>query len=332
MRVLLLQLDGALPNLALMRLAAHHRGLGDEVEVRRAPTPAAVERGLFDRPPGRVYASLIFERTRPVAGAVLRVHPGAVVGGTGWDVGLTLDDAGVPPGPVDYSDYPAFAASIGFTQRGCRLRCPFCVVPRKEGAVRQEHTAAQIWRGDPHPRQLVLLDNDFFGQPLWRERAAEIREGGFRVNFNQGINARFLTDEAAEAVASLDYRDARMKTRRLYTAWDSKKDEGRLFAGLSRLVRYGVRPRHLMVYVLVGYWPGEGEDDWVYRVRRLRDFGADPYPMPFVRTPLTVGFQRWVVAGYDKRVPWPEWKAAHCQPRALRHRGRLPLPLFDAAP
>jgi hypothetical protein len=160
-RVLLLQLDGALPNLAVMRLAAHHRSLGDGVEVRRAPTPGAVGRGLFDRRPDEVYASLIFERTRPVAEAVRRVYPGAVLGGTGWDVARTLADAGIPP----------------------RTRCP---------------------------------------------------------------------------------------TRRA----------GRLLG----------------------------------------------------RTPLTVGFQRWVVAGYDKRVPWPEWKAAHCQPRELGHRGRLPLPLFDAAP
>ena len=49
----------------------------------------------------------------------------------------------------DYSIYGAsFAASIGFTQRGCRLKCPFCVVPRKEGG---------IWRGEPYPRHLHLL-------------------------------------------------------------------------------------------------------------------------------------------------------------------------------
>lgn len=34
MNVLLLQLDGKLPNLALMRIAAHHRAQGDAVELR----------------------------------------------------------------------------------------------------------------------------------------------------------------------------------------------------------------------------------------------------------------------------------------------------------
>jgi hypothetical protein len=65
-RVLLLQLDGKLPNIALMRIAAHHRDLGDDVELRRAGNAASLERGLWDRF-DRVYASLIFESTRPLA-------------------------------------------------------------------------------------------------------------------------------------------------------------------------------------------------------------------------------------------------------------------------
>ena len=102
---------------------------------------------------------------------------------------------------------------------------------RKKRKIRQEATIADIWRGEPWPRELLLLDNDFFGQPAWRERIAEIRNGSFKVSFNQGINARFLTDEAAEAIASVDYRDDSMKVKRIYTAWDNRKDEQRLFAG-----------------------------------------------------------------------------------------------------
>jgi len=60
MRVLLLQLDGKLPNLALMRIAAHHAG--DEVVLRRGG-----ERELWDQEWERVYASAIFEKTRPAA-------------------------------------------------------------------------------------------------------------------------------------------------------------------------------------------------------------------------------------------------------------------------
>jgi hypothetical protein len=164
----------------------------------------------------------------------------------------------------------------------------------------------EIWRGEPWPKELLLLDNDFFGQPQWRERIQEIRDGSFKVSFNQGINCRCLTDEAAEAIASVNYRDDSMQSKRIYTAWDSKEDEDRLFAGLNRLVKYGVKPDHIMVYILVGYWPNETAEDRDYRRQKLLDFGARPYPMPYVRTPELLGFQRWVIQGYHKDIPWKE--------------------------
>lgn len=317
MSVLLLQLDGKTPNIALMRIAAHHRALGDDVELRHAGNVAALHRGLFDDQPGRIYASLIFERTRPLAEKLRRLHPGAIIGGTGWDVASSLEDYGITTTEQDYSIYPKFSASIGFSQRGCRLRCPFCVVPRKEGAVKPEKAISEIWRGEPFPRDLILLDNDFFGNPHWSDRIEEMIAGDFRVSFNQGINARMLTDETASALASVRYYDDGFKTRRLYTAWDNRKDEKRLFRGLDALVRYGVKPDHILVYMLIGYWPGETVEGWEHRRARLREFGARPYPMPYTRTAEAVGFQRWVVGAYDKRVPWSAWKRADYQPQRL---------------
>jgi hypothetical protein len=329
-RILLLQLDGKVPNIALMRLSAHHKERGADVELRRAGNMQAVETGLFDRF-DRVYASLIFERTRPVAERLLAVRPDAIIGGTGWDVSSSLEAFGVTTKQQDYSIYPQWSQSIGFTQRGCRLKCGFCVVPRKEGPVAEEQTIAMLWRGEPHPRHLVLLDNDFFGQSQWRQRIGEIRDGGYLVSFNQGINARFIDEESAAAIASVDYRDDQMKERRIYTAWDNRKDEARLFRGLDMLVAAGVRPRHIMVYMLIGYWPGETHEDREHRRQRLRDFGALPYPMPFERTPELVAFQRWVIGGYDKSIPWLEWMNARGQPRRLNRQNDT-LPLFGSPP
>jgi hypothetical protein len=314
MNVLLLQLDGSIPNIALMRISTHHRLLGDDVELRYG---AQFEHGFFDEHYGKVYASAIFVKTMPLVNRLHVVYPEAVVGGTGFDMRVTVEQHGVQTQALDYSIYPRFRQSIGFTQRGCRLSCPFCVVPTKEGKVRPERTIAEIWRGDPWPRELLLLDNDFFGQPVWRDRIREIRDGGFKVSFNQGINARCLTEEAAEAIASVDYRDDSMKVKRIYTAWDSKGDEGRLFDGLNRLVRYGVKRDEIMVFMLIGYWPGETHEDRDYRRRRLREFGARPYPMPYFRTRELVGFQRWVIGAYDKRVLWDDWFRAKYQPANL---------------
>jgi hypothetical protein len=319
--VRLLQLDGKLPNLALMRLAHHWRAKKLDVDFHFAGSTAAVDRAIapvLERP-GWVFASLIFEKTRPIAEHLRARYPAAVIGGTGWDVASNLEGYGVATdGPLDYSIYPSYQHSIGFTQRGCRLKCDFCVVPRKEGKVRETQTVAEVWRGDPHPKHLVLLDNDFFGQPRWRDRIREIRDGGFKVNFCQGINARLLRDEAAEAIASVPYYDSKFERRQIYTAWDSIGDRETLFRGLAALTKHGIRPSHIMVYVLVGYWrgPAVNEDD-LARIRELRAFGAVPYPMPYARTKELVGFQRWVHGAYDKRITWDEWTRASYRPERL---------------
>jgi hypothetical protein len=304
-----------------MRLAAHHRTCGDVVTLRQAGNAQSLERHLLDPQWDFVYGSLIFERTRPLAERARVVFPGIILGGTGWDVASSLEAWGVTTREQDYTDYPGWQQSIGFTQRGCRLRCSFCVVPTKEGAVREEASIAEVWRGEPWPRELILLDNDFFGQARWADRIEELRSGRFRVSFNQGINARMLTDETAAAIATVDYRDDSMRERRIYTAWDNQGDEARLFRGLDALVRHGVRPRHVMVYMLIGYWPGETHGDRDHRRARLREFGALPYPMPYRRTPELVGFQRWVIGAYDKRIPWRDWERANYQPRQLDRVG-----------
>ncbi len=282
-RVLLMQLDGKLPNVALMRIAAHHRDLGDSVELRRVGNETAVCRELgddFDR----TYASLIFERTRHVAERLLLERPDAIIGGTGWGP-QRLEDVGVETRAQDYSIYPRWRRSIGFLQRGCRLKCPFCVVPAKEGSVRHEQTVGELWRGPGFPRELVVLDNDFFGNRLWPDRVAEMVAGGFKVCFSQGFNARTLSADEARAIASVDYRAGDFKTRRMYTAWDNRRDGARLFRGLQHLVDAGVKPRHIMVYMLVGYWAGETHEDREARRRELR--ASTSSTSPTTRKPST---------------------------------------------
>jgi hypothetical protein len=283
-----------------------------------------------------IFASAIFRRTLPIVQALLDSRPSrdVVVGGTAIDplrnnelvplgtrcisnAVTSLEAIGVETTEQDYSIYPTFLQSIGFTQRGCRLSCEFCCVPTKEGKVKETATVWEIWRGDPWPKELILLDNDFFGQQHWRDRIRELQDGKFKVSFNQGINARCLTDEAAEAISSVNYRDDGMKDKRIYTAWDNKDDEERLFAGLNRLVRYGVKPDHIMVYMLCGYWPGETQADREYRRKKLRDFGCRPFPMIYTKTAELMGFQRWVIRRGDLKCSWKDFVAANYRPEKV---------------
>lgn len=310
MNVLLIQLDGKLPNLALMRIAAHHRALGDTVSLQKF---VGWNYDRFDK----VYASAIFEESRRKIELLKRVCPKAIIGGTAISYTDTLEGAGITTQERDYSLWPEFKSSLGYTQRGCRLKCSFCVVPQKEGKPNSPVSVNDIWRGEPWPRELFLLDNDFFGLPQWRDRIREIRDGGFKVSFNQGVNVRLMNEEQAEAVASVDYRDGKMETKRFYTAWDNRKDEEILFRGLNWLVKYGMKPDHIMVYMLIGYWPGETAADREYRRAKLRAFGARPYPMAYQKTKELRGFQRWVIGAYDKRVKWDDFVRANYEPRNL---------------
>jgi hypothetical protein len=305
--VRLTHLDGKLPNLALMRLARWHRDRGDEVHFTRS-----VERELFEPVYDLVYGSAIFSFTSARTEQLRRSFPGAIVGGTGTGSSMAIEDV-LPGEPelLDYADYPDFRASIGFTARGCRLKCKFCVVPAKEGKPRSVCTVADIWRGVGHPKQLHLLDNDFFGQPRsqWQARLREIREGSFKVCFNQGINIRLVDDEIAAELASVEYRDDQFQERRLYAAWDNLKDETVFFRGVESLARAGIRPKHLMVYMLIGWDPIETEERIFRRFNRMVERGIEPYPMVYDRRRRDLcAFQRWAVTGLYRSVPWSEYR------------------------
>ena len=330
MKVRLTQLDGKLPNLALMKLAHWHQAQGDQVVLAKTPSPSLFEPGDYDL----VYGSAIFKWSLPLVKRLKEAFPGAVVGGTGSGMpySQTVEHhLGVEEYEhYDYSIYPDYPWSIGFTQRGCRLRCDFCVVPKKEGKPLSVNTIADIWRPGS-PRCVVLLDNDFFGQPEgeWRARAKELVAGDFRVNFSQGVNIRLLTPEAARTLAELRYSDTRFKYRRLYTAWDSVGQKKVFFRGLKLLQEAGIPASHVMVYMLVGYAPGETMEKVFYRYQRLRDAGCMPYPMVYDRSNDELRkFARWVIGRYHEFLTWEQYLEGEPEFTEAEAEAMLPLPGF----
>lgn len=307
MKVRLTQIDGALPNLAIMKLASWHLERGDEVRVTRQ-----LEGDLFDQGYDRVYGSVLFDFSRDRLERFRKAWPGAIVGGTGageHQLGFSVEAfLGQRYDYVAYDGYPDFEQSIGFTQRGCRLRCKFCVVPRKEGKPVSVGSLNDIWRGEGHPKKIHILDNDFFGGPEWPTRIREIIDGKFRVCLSQGINVRLINDEAAAALASIEYRNTRFTERRLYTAWDNLKDEAVFFRGIDRLERAGIKPKHIMAYMLIGYDPAETWERLWHRFNRMVERGIEPYPMVYDRSRKDLRkFQRWVVTGLYRAVPFEEY-------------------------
>ena len=317
-KVRVTQLDGKLPNLALMRLAAWHRSQGDAVFWERG-----IARQLYEPDYDVVYGSAIFATTAKAVELFRKQWPQAIVGGSGGDSALRVEDI-VPTQftGLDYSGYPNFDGSIGYAMRGCRFKCGFCVVPKQEGKARFNQTIAQIWRGPNFPKHLHLLDNDFFGNPEWRSTVAAINEGEFRVCINQGINVRLLDEEQAAAIASMRVMDDQFRRRQVYTAWDNIGDEAVFFRGIDRLEGAGVPPKAIMVYMLVGYDPRETWERIWHRFNRMVDRGVLPYPMVHDRFQKQdpkhwrklKQFQRWVVRNYYKMIPFEAYRSGLQKP------------------
>jgi hypothetical protein len=153
MKIRLIQVDGKLPNLALMKLAHWHKAQGDEVFFSRSLEP-----DLFCQAPDRVYGSAIFSYSAERVAHLKANFPETIVGGTynllenrtveqllGLEEYEHYDYSILPPN----KEGKVFEGSIGFTARGCRLKCGFCVVPKKEGRPRSVNTIYDIWRGEP---------------------------------------------------------------------------------------------------------------------------------------------------------------------------------------
>lgn len=130
MNIGLIDVDGhsGFPNLALMKLSAHHKKAGDSVEWWN---------GLkhYDR----VYMSKVFTFT-PDIDVVINADE-VIQGGTGYKDYSSLPDEIENTYP-DYSIYPRFKKAIGFLTRGCVRSCQWCIVPRKEGKIH----AAATWK------------------------------------------------------------------------------------------------------------------------------------------------------------------------------------------
>lgn len=284
--------DSSIPNLALMKAAAYHKSLGHEVEMYSP---------LWLNEYDEIYASKIFNFSDG-SGLI----PGKMqIGGTGWDMSVLMPpeiDAMQP----DYSLY-GYPHNIGFAMRGCRLRCDFCVVPQKEGKPKPDNTIEEIWT-QRTSNFIVLLDNDFFGNPLWRDRIDEIKKLNLRVNFNQGLNIRNLKPDQAAAVASVKFRNLNDTSRQVHFAWDDPRHEKLIHRGIKLAADNGIKTHEMAFYVLIGFHSTEAED--LHRVEVLREYGCDPYAMPYDKSdPYQQKFTRWVNhKAIFKSVPWLEYR------------------------
>ena len=262
MKIRLLANDSKIPNIAIMKISAYHKTLGDDV-------------GWYD-PMFDMYDTDIFYESKvftfspqyqyyPVNSKIIR-------GGTGINIESKLPDEIERITELDYSLYPDCDYSIQFLSRGCIRKCPFCVVPIKEGMIHQ----TKPYVLNPKGKWIMILDNNFFSCSQWRENIKLIREWNQPVTFQQGLDLRIMTDEMAKSLSTL-----RIKGSGIYIAWDNYNDKNIVLKGIDILTKY-IKPWKINCYVLVGFAHDHIVDSDIERVMTLAKLGVNPFAMGYV--------------------------------------------------
>ena len=290
MRIGLIAVDGhsGFPNLALIRLSAWHKARGDGVEWWDGFT-------RYDR----VYLSKIFTFTPDFDGIICADE--VITGGTGYkDYGI------LPPAveamPPDYSIYPQFKRAIGFLTRGCTRRCPWCLVPRKEGTIRPAATWEEIKR--PDSKKIVFLDNNVLASEHGLEQIDRMGGKPVWVDFNQGLDARLITPETAKMLNRLHW------IRFIRLSCDTSAMLPVIQLATAYLRGAGAAPSRFWSYVLV-----RDVSEAHKTVTALRDMGVDPFAQPYrdynggEPSAEQMAFARWVnQKAVFKSCTWEEYQ------------------------
>ena len=258
-KVLLIDVDSKIPNLALMNISAFHKAKGDIVS--------------FDiKNPDIIYASVIFSKNKHDVDGLQLFFPNAeiYIGGSGiaynW---LPSEMQKIMP---DYDLYPNMQYSLGFTTRGCIRKCQFCIVPEKEGKYQRWMHISEFH--DSRFKAVQLLDNNWYADKDWFfENSNWIIDNGLSVIEN-GLDIRILDREIAEQLFKIKWAGT------LHFAWDNVSDENSVIDGLKLLEEVGFNLRNqIQIYVLTDLNTTIEED--LYRCNTLKELNTNPFVMKY---------------------------------------------------
>lgn len=297
MKVLLLNIDSRLPNIALKKIEMWHRLQGDRV--------------VWDMPlelqyADKVYASCIFTVNRNKMLNYLGLRPDIMAGGTGFDLQIKLPDEIEQMNPL---------LNYGFTTRGCIRKCPFCIVPKAEGYIRAVNDIYGLW--DRKSKFVTLIDNNILALPNHFEMiCGQFMEENLFVDFNQALDIRLVDEHIAFLLSGLRYK------RQISFSFDYMNVESAFRKGMDYLQGAGIRMSKVMVFLLTGFNTILNED--LERIEIIKGYGASPFVMKYQQVDNVLPMvnrnkaelrelARWVNQphGFYKVMTFDEWCKIH---------------------
>lgn len=239
------------PNIALCKIARWFKAKGDTVEWY---SPFAKHYDI-------VFMSKVFNFS-PDYPYVINNADEIEKGGTGYCIDYTtLPDFGIGDKvqysvclhegidrcQPDYSIYPLIPKdyAYGFLTRGCPNKCKWCVVPKKEGAIRPYMDVDEIAIEGRH--KLVLMDNNFLAAGDYaHEQLDKIISRGYRVDFNQALDARLVTDDFARKLAKGKW----LEKNRIRFGCDTKKQIEDFERAMEFIISHGFKGEFFLYTML----------------------------------------------------------------------------------
>ena len=296
------------PPLGLLKLSSYHRRKNDTTELVRGIT-----RDVSENPDTIYITSLFTWAWEPVWKAIQfysRLFPDSELWLGGLYASLMPQHAalsGIDPGHIfqgifeeaedlrpDYSLVPEWnkkvAGSIVFASRGCVRSCKYCAVPQLEGALCacKDSISDLIWKGH---KRVIFFDNNFFANPKWESILKEVEELHLRVDFNQGLDARLLSERVAERISQLKI------DRFVRLSYDYQQMKPHVKEAVEILKSHGIDGRNILVYALYNFT--DSPQDLFERIKDILSWGAVCYPMRY--QPLnTLVKNKYIAPKWDK--------------------------------
>lgn len=294
------------PNFALMKISAYHKSRRDEVVWAN---------------PMEHYDTLYMSKVFNFSPDDLYIYDAdkIVKGGTGYDIASRLP-AEIERIQPDYSIYPDIDkdTAYGFLTRGCPNKCKWCVVPKKEGAIRPYMDIDEVANGR---KKVILMDNNILAAGDYcREQLHKIIERGYKVDFNQALDARLVTEEYARLLAQIKWLD-----RRIRFGCDTPVQIKECERAMALINGYGFKGEYFLYTMLnddfeesysrVHYWWERNK-----KMRENREGNiVYPYAQPY-RSPISVTFtpptwQRDIARWCNNRALFESIKFGDYEPR-----------------
>lgn len=292
--------------LALLKLGAWRKRLGDKCKLFAREIP---RRGLYDE----IWISTLFTFEIPEALALVQAakKTGArvVVGGIAASLmpepferaGAKVRRGLIPEAELGIPDYSLLpdppTIVISHTSRGCVRKCGFCMVKDLE----PEYKNIPDWpRTIPAgAKKIIFFDNNWLAKPIEAIRAdvdeiKKLQARGLRkIDFNQALDCRLLTEELADLVATLPHDPIRF-------AFDGLHEDGYFQRAIERIVK---RKRQTIVSDVL-YNFTDSPEDFYYRIREIAKL-EEKYKCHIVAFPMR--YQPILSSDPNREYTGPKW-------------------------